>query len=58
VAAARRASARLLDLGVQRALGLEVLEDRLDHQVGIGHAVALDVGAQPRGRLGALVPGP
>jgi hypothetical protein len=35
-----------LDVGEQRALGLQVLEDRLDHHVGLGHAVAGRVGDQ------------
>src|SRR5690606_4563057 len=30
------------------------LDDRLDHQVGIGHAVAGEVGLQPRGHRRAL----
>ena len=35
-----------LDLAVKLALGLGVLVNRLDRQVGAGHALALDIGAQ------------
>ena len=37
------------DLRVQRALGVGVLDDRLDHQVGIRRAVAGEVALEPRG---------
>ena len=35
---------RALDLAVERLLGLHILEDRLNDDVGPGHARALDVG--------------
>jgi len=40
-----------LDGGEQRALGVAVLEDRLDDDVGTGDAVAGDVRDQPVGRV-------
>ena len=39
---------------IQLLLGLEILEDRLDDDVGRGDAVAGDIGAQPRARRGVL----
>ncbi len=39
---------------VQRTLGFRVLDDRFDHQVGLGHAVAFQIGTQARGHGGAL----
>ena len=43
-----------LEARVQLLLGLEVLEDRLDDDVGLGHARAGDIRAQPRARRGVL----
>lgn len=39
---------------VQRTLGLGVLDDGLDHQIGFGHAVAFQIGTQARGHGRAL----
>ena len=43
-----------LEARVQLALGVGILEDRLDDDVGLGDAAAFDVGGQPRHRLVAL----
>ena len=40
-----------LERGEERALGVEVLEDRFDDHVGAGHAVARHVGDQPVGGI-------
>ncbi len=39
---------RRLGRAVQRFLGRGILEDRLDHEIGVGGALALDVGDEPR----------
>ena len=47
-----------LDRGEQRALGVEILEDRLDDDVGAGDAVARDIGDQAVGARRARGAGP
>ena len=43
-----------LQLAVERLLGLEILEDSLDDQIGLGGTVSTDIGPQPGRGFGSL----